>query len=259
VLRIFRGAGLTTLLAAPTGRAAKRLAEATGAPALTLHRLLEFDPRLRKFQRDREKPIDAQAIVVDEASMLDLPLAAALLQAVPDPARVVIVGDVDHLPSVGPGAVLRDLIDSGVVRVVRLEHVFRQGDGSLIIQNAHAILAGNPPSAPGADVPNADFFVIARKDAEQAAQTVEQLVTEPRNGGNNLSLPGRCTFLGSCKVFINRLSAKSGHRGYRKSQDRQLWMCKTKGWRWRPGRLKTSCYDTRRYRRIAHTTMDQQT
>ncbi len=178
VLQVFRGARLTTQLAAPTGRAAKRLTEATGASAVTLHRLLEFDPKLRRFQRGREKPIDAQAIIIDEASMVDLPLADSLFQAVPDPARVVIVGDVDQLPSVGPGAVLRDLIDSGVVQVVRLEHVFRQGDGSLIIRNAHAILAGEAPIAPAADVTDADFFVIARNDAEQAAKTVEHLVID---------------------------------------------------------------------------------
>ncbi len=175
ILEVFRGAGLTTRLAAPTGRAAKRLSEATGDEAVTLHRLLEFDPKLRRFQRCGEKPVEAQAIVVDEASMVDLPLAQALVCAVPDPARLVFVGDVDQLPSVGPGAVLRDLIASNCVRVVRLDEVFRQGEGSLIIRNAHAILAGEPPRAPE-DTPQSDFFIIERKDPEHTAKTLCELV-----------------------------------------------------------------------------------
>jgi exodeoxyribonuclease V alpha subunit len=176
VLEVFDAARLTTRLAAPTGRAAKRLAETTGRPATTLHRLLEFDPKLRRFQRDEEKPLEAQALVVDEASMIDLPLAASLFAAVPDPARVVIVGDVDQLPSVGAGAVLRDLIESGVVAVVRLTEIFRQGQDSAIIRGAHAILAGLPPTAPDAGDALSDFFIIERKDAEQAARTIEEVV-----------------------------------------------------------------------------------
>jgi exodeoxyribonuclease V alpha subunit len=176
VLDVFKAAKLATRLAAPTGRAAKRLAEATGAPSVTVHRLLEFEPKLRRFQRGRGNPIDAQAIIVDEASMIDVLLAEALFAAVPDPARVVVVGDADQLPSVGPGSVLGDMIESGRVCVVRLNEVFRQGGDSLIIQNAHRILAGNPPRSPAAVESNADFFVIERSDPEHAAATVEELV-----------------------------------------------------------------------------------
>lgn len=175
ILETFSAAKLTTRLAAPTGRAAKRLTEATGQAAVTLHRLLEYDPKLRRFQRGADHPVDAQAIVIDEASMVDLPLARALFSAVPDPARVVIVGDVDQLPSVGPGAVLRDLITSESLCVVRLNEIFRQAEGSQIVANAHAILSGNPPrgESPKGD---ADFFVIERKDADHAARTIEELV-----------------------------------------------------------------------------------
>jgi exodeoxyribonuclease V alpha subunit len=176
VLEVFRAGKLSTRLAAPTGRAAKRLSETTGAEAITLHRLLEFDPRLRRFQRNADNPIEAQAIVVDEASMIDVRLAEALMSAVPDPARVVIVGDVDQLPSVGPGAVLRDVIDSGGLPVVRLDEVFRQGSSSAIIRNAHAILAGQPPTSSEEQASARDFFVIERTDAEHAAKTVVELV-----------------------------------------------------------------------------------
>jgi exodeoxyribonuclease V alpha subunit len=176
VLRVFDAARLTTSLAAPTGRAAKRLSEATGRQATTLHRLLEFDPKRGGFVRSSDNPLPAQALVIDEASMLDLPLAAALFSAVPDPARVVIVGDVDQLPSVGPGAVLRDLIDSTRVCVVRLDEIFRQVGGSAIVRNAHAILAGQPPKG-GTDAgQGSDFFIIERNDAEQAMRTIEELI-----------------------------------------------------------------------------------
>ncbi len=176
ILEVFRAARLATRLAAPTGRAAKRLSEATGEEAVTLHRLLEFDPKLRRFQRCNDKPIEAQALVIDEASMVDLPLADALVSAVPDPARLVFVGDVDQLPSVGPGAILRDLIASERICVVRLDEVFRQGQGSLIIENAHSILAGNPPQSPAKDAPEADFFIVERSDPERAAATIGELV-----------------------------------------------------------------------------------
>lgn len=175
-LQVLDASKLTTKLAAPTGRAAKRLAESTGRAATTLHRLLEFDPKLRKFTRDASKPLEAQALIVDEASMIDLPLAAALFAAVPDPARVVIVGDVDQLPSVGAGAVLRDLIESGSVPVVRLNEIFRQGQDSAIIRGAHSILAGEPPQVADSGEGLSDFFIIERKDAEQAARTIEEVV-----------------------------------------------------------------------------------
>jgi exodeoxyribonuclease V alpha subunit len=178
VLSVFERARLSVRLAAPTGRAAKRLAETTRRPASTIHRLLEYDPRLRKFVRDADKPLDAEAVIVDEASMIDVELALALLSAIPPEARLVIVGDSDQLPSVGPGAVLRDVIDSGAVPTVRLARIFRQAEESRIVSNAHAILRGQMPEGASADTPNADFFVIQRRDPDEAARTVLELVTE---------------------------------------------------------------------------------
>lgn len=178
VLSVFERARLSVRLAAPTGRAAKRLAETTRRSASTIHRLLEYDPRLRKFSRDSERPLDADAVIVDEASMIDVELALALFSAVPPAARLVLVGDSDQLPSVGPGAVLRDVIDSGVVPTARLSKIFRQAEESRIVSNAHAILRGKMPESASADTPNADFFVIPRKDPDEAARTVLELVTE---------------------------------------------------------------------------------
>ena len=145
------------LLAAPTGRAARRLAEATGVEAKTLHRLLEFDPRTGKFQRSPDQPLDADLIVVDEVSMMEAPLAAALLEAVAPHARILLVGDADQLPSVGPGAVLDDIIQSGRVPVVALDRVYRQGEGSQIARNAHRVRVGDMPvTSPAGE---GDFFM----------------------------------------------------------------------------------------------------
>ncbi len=130
---------------APTGRAAKRLAESTGLGAKTLHRLLEFDPRQGAFRGGDELPLEGDVFVIDEASMVDVPLMASLVRAVPARAALVLVGDVDQLPSVGPGQVLRDVIDSGAVPVVRLTEVFRQAAQSRIVQSAHRINAGRLP------------------------------------------------------------------------------------------------------------------
>jgi exodeoxyribonuclease V alpha subunit len=187
ILSVLENARLSVRLAAPTGRAAKRLGEATSRRASTLHRLLEYDPRLRRFTRNAEQPVDADALVVDEASMIDLELAEALLDAVPSAARLVLVGDSDQLPSVGPGAVLRDLIDSGVVPTERLARIFRQAEESRIVVNAHAILRSEMPETASAEDPNADFFIVQRSDPEQAARTVVELVTQriPRRFGLN--------------------------------------------------------------------------
>ncbi len=175
LLAVFSAAKLAVRLAAPTGRAAKRMTEATGAEAFTLHRLLEFDPRAARFKRDRRRPIEAGAVVVDEASMLDLPTADALLDAIAPGTRLLLVGDVDQLPSVGPGAVLRDVIDSGHVPCVRLEQVFRQAARSLIVMNAHRINRGEAPATTAGDA-NADFFIIDRRDPERARSTLVELV-----------------------------------------------------------------------------------
>jgi exodeoxyribonuclease V alpha subunit len=185
------------LLAAPTGRAAKRLAEATGAEASTLHRLLEWNPRTHGFERNRERPLTCDLLIVDEASMLDSVLAYHLLKALPDRGRLVLVGDVDQLPSVGPGQVLADLIRSQAVEVVRLSEIFRQAERSMIVVNAHRVQAGKMPllehsrrpegpegqMAPlgpeGADATagtGGDFFFIDRRRPEEVLQTIIQLV-----------------------------------------------------------------------------------
>ena len=132
-------------LAAPTGRAAKRLQEATGQPAATLHRLLEWRPAENRFGRNAARPLEADVLVVDEASMIDIRLAADLVAALAPGTRLLLVGDQDQLPSVGPGMVLRDVIASGVVPVVRLDEIFRQAAQSLIVTNAHRIHDGELP------------------------------------------------------------------------------------------------------------------
>ncbi len=164
----------TMLLAAPTGRAAKRLGEATGVAARTIHRLLEFNPVTRTFGRCREAPLEADVLVVDEVSMLDIELAAHLLEAIPPACRIVFVGDADQLPSVGPGDVLRDLIASNAVPVVRLDRIYRQSPESLIVVNAHRINQGKMPVLPQ-DGRLTDFYVLERDDPEAAAKTALEL------------------------------------------------------------------------------------
>ncbi len=165
--------GLDISLAAPTGRAARRLAEATGHPAQTLHRLLEFTPKNQKFGRNRSSPLDAKMVVVDEVSMVDLPLMFALTEALAPGCTLCCVGDVDQLPSVGPGQVLRDLIDSGVVRVVRLQKVFRQAQGSMIISCAHEVNEGRFESqGKGTE---GDLFFIERDEPETIAGLIREL------------------------------------------------------------------------------------
>jgi exodeoxyribonuclease V alpha subunit len=174
VLGLFDRGGLRTRLAAPTGRAAKRMSEATGREAVTLHRLLEFDPKARVFLRNDENPVDAGAFVIDEASMIDVELMAALVQAIPRQARLVFVGDVDQLPSVGPGAVLRDVIESGVVPTSRLTAIFRQAKGSLIVENAHRIHEGQAPISEQSQT--GEFYVLERKDDEAAADAIVEMI-----------------------------------------------------------------------------------
>ncbi len=177
ILDVMQRSRLSVRLAAPTGRAAKRLSEATAHEAGTLHRLLEFEPRAGRFQRGEHKPLEADVVIVDEASMIDVPLGAALLSALPDAARLVIVGDADQLPSVGPGALLRDVISSGRVPTVRLNEIFRQAGESRIVQNAHRILQGEMPESADPEAAQADFFVVARREPEEAAETIRELVT----------------------------------------------------------------------------------
>ena len=159
VLELFASRRLRVALCAPTGRAARRLAETTGREARTIHRLLEFDAALGGFKRSAVHPLDLDLLVVDECSMVDVPLMNSLLRAVPKHACVVLVGDVDQLPSVGPGRVLADLIESGEVPVARLSEVFRQARQSWIIRAAHAVCQGEmPESAPAGG--DGDFFFV---------------------------------------------------------------------------------------------------
>lgn len=167
-----------TALAAPTGRAAKRMSEATGYPAKTIHRLLEYSPADHTFQRNEDAPLDADLVIVDEASMLDVSLCHALVRAIEVGSRVVFVGDVDQLPPVGPGTPLTDLIRSGVVAVGRLQRIFRQGVGSAIIDNAHAVNRGEVPEITKPGTPLQDFYFIEREEPEQILRMMELVVTQ---------------------------------------------------------------------------------
>ena len=177
IIEIFQAKLLRVLLCAPTGRAAKRLTESTGREAKTIHRLLEFDPSVGGFRRGRENPLDADLVVVDETSMVDVVLMNRLLQAMPPWACVVFVGDVDQLPSVGAGSVLSDLIESKTIPVARLTEVHRQAGSSWIIRAAHAINRGEEPeSAPAGGT--GDFYFIEANDPEAVIGIIRQMVTE---------------------------------------------------------------------------------
>ena len=176
ILRILAAKRVEMLLCAPTGRAARRLGEATGLEARTIHRLLEVDPRHGGFKRTADNPLECGLLVVDEASMVDVPLMRALLAAVPDGAAVLIVGDVDQLPSVGPGQVLADIIASGAVAVVRLAEVFRQAAESRIVTMAHRINEGETPDLSRPEG-GSDFYFVPVEDVETAVARIEELVT----------------------------------------------------------------------------------
>ena len=175
IIRILEKKGRRILLAAPTGRAAKRMTETTGREAKTIHRLLEFNPKKFGFDRDASNPLEADLVILDEASMIDTVLAYNLLKALPFHCQLVLVGDIDQLPSVGPGSVLGDIIRSGVADVVRLRHIFRQGSESLIVVNAHRVNEGLMPELPP-EGSKADFFFIERKEPEEIAATLKALV-----------------------------------------------------------------------------------
>lgn len=177
IVKILEKKRQKVLLAAPTGRAAKRLSEATGAEATTLHRLLEFNPQTRQFDRNREHPLSCDLLIVDEASMLDTVLAHHVLRAVPDHGRLILVGDVDQLPSVGPGRVLADLIRSEAVEVVRLTEIFRQAERSLIVVNAHRVNQGVMPVLESVDS-QGDFFFIERSEPEAIVETIAEIVAK---------------------------------------------------------------------------------
>jgi len=184
ILRILAAKGVKLLLAAPTGRAAKRMTETTGVEARTIHRLLEFDPKAFAFKRNEDSPLDCDLLVVDESSMVDVPLMQSLMKAVPTTAALLMVGDIDQLPSVGPGQVLADIIGSGAVPVVRLTEVFRQAAQSRIITTAHAINAGRMPELARPDTAS-DFYFVPAGDPEEAVARIVELVSRriPRRFG----------------------------------------------------------------------------
>ncbi len=178
ILKMLVAKGVAVALCAPTGRAAKRLTETTGVEAKTIHRLLETDPKNGGFKRDETNPLGCGLLVVDETSMVDVLLMKALVRALPARAALLLVGDVDQLPSVGPGQVLADIIDSGAVPVVRLTEVFRQAATSRVIVNAHRINAGQMPEATPAGADRSDFYVIDAAEPEIAAAKILAVVRE---------------------------------------------------------------------------------
>ncbi len=189
LISIFKGVGMKTVLAAPTGRAAKRMSEATSEKAKTVHRLLETERNISgegtKFGRNERNPLDENVIIVDEASMMDLSLTAALLRAIRPGGRLILIGDSDQLPSVGAGNVLADLIGSEKITTVCLSEIFRQAKESLIVTNAHRINGGEPPIL---NVTDNDFFFVRRENEAMIAETVASLVLErlPRAYGKDI-------------------------------------------------------------------------
>jgi exodeoxyribonuclease V alpha subunit len=175
IIQILEKKGLRILLAAPTGRAAKRMSETTGREAKTIHRLLEFSPKGMVFERDRNNPLEADILVLDEASMIDTVLAYHVLKAIPPAAQLILVGDVDQLPSVGPGSVLKEIIASSAVSTVTLSQIFRQAEQSRIVVNAHRINRGEMPSWGGKDE-RSDFYFLERNEPEEVLATIKELV-----------------------------------------------------------------------------------
>ncbi len=176
MIRLFEAEGRRIVLAAPTGRAAKRLSETTGKEAKTIHRLLEFSFQENGFKRNRENPLEADVVIVDEMSMVELVLMNRLMQAIPLTATVILIGDTDQLPSVGAGNVLKSLIDSQKIPVVRLTEIFRQAQESMIVTNAHRINNGEFPKLSGPK--DRDFFFIEEEEPESAAQQITSLIAE---------------------------------------------------------------------------------
>lgn len=184
IIAALKTAGMRILLAAPTGRAAKRMSEATGLEVKTIHRLLEYNPK-DGYKRNEENPLEADALIVDECSMIDILLMNHLMKAISSGMRLVMVGDIDQLPSVGAGNVLRDIIDSKKIPVIRLTRIFRQAQSSRIVMSAHAINNGQfPDTSNGKDT---DFFFIKAEDPNQVAESIVHLVKERLPKAYNLS------------------------------------------------------------------------
>lgn len=185
VIQILKRKDRSILLAAPTGRAAKRLSEVTGLEAKTIHRLLEFSPRSMAFERNLDNQLDADILILDEVSMVDVVLFYNVLKALPSTCQLILVGDVDQLPSVGPGSILKDIISSQCLDVVRLTEVFRQAQKSMVIMNAHAINSGKMPYVKSEGAKN-DFYIIEKEAPEEILGTIKSLITR--------HIPGRFKF-----------------------------------------------------------------
>lgn len=185
IVKILAAKKLKIVLAAPSGRAAKRLSDATGLDATTIHRLLEFDPAGGGFKHHASNPLEGDVFVIDETSMVDLMLAHQLVQAIPQKSAVIFVGDVDQLPPVGPGSVLRDLIASEVFSVIRLTEIFRQAAASAIVSNAHRVNAGQMPVFPARGQDASDFYFIEAAEPEEVTRLTLKLIQEsiPRRFG----------------------------------------------------------------------------
>ena len=235
ILRILAAKKLRIQLCAPTGRAAKRMAEATGLEAKTIHRLLEFDPAAYGFRRGAELPLECDLLVVDETSMVDVPLMASLLTAIPPEAALLLVGDVDQLPSVGPGQVLADVIASGALPVARLTEVFRQAASSRIITTAHAINAGTIPDLrPPSEGDTTDFYFLPAETPEQAVALILKVVGE--------RIPARFGFdpIGQVQVLCPMARGGCGSRSLNIELQRLLnpdpvEQLERFGWRFAPG------------------------
>ena len=210
IVKIFKLMGISVALAAPTGRAAKRITETSGVEAMTIHRLLEYvyseDENEMEFGRNAENPLEEDSFIVDEASMIDLMLMDGFLNALEDHSRLIIVGDADQLPSVGAGNVLLDMINSDYVPTIRLEEIFRQASESRIVVNAHSINSGEYPESGGRD---SDFFFMHRRGEEEIRETIEELVTGrlesyydfvKRNGDIQVLTPTRKGGLGTASL-----------------------------------------------------------
>ncbi|MDE2321358.1 MAG: ATP-dependent RecD-like DNA helicase [candidate division NC10 bacterium] len=178
ILQILEKKHRRMLLCSPTGRAAKRMSEATGREAKTIHRLLEFSPKDGRFKRDHHRPLEADLVIVDEASMIDVVLMNSLLKAIPPDAGLILVGDVDQLPSVGPGAVLRDIIASSLVPVIRLSEIFRQARESQIVVNAHRINRGEMPFCADWEAQErGDCYLLAKQEALEVQAAILELAS----------------------------------------------------------------------------------
>ncbi len=176
ILRCYETIGKQIALAAPTGRAAKRLSETTGKDAKTIHRLLEYSPQTNGFTRNLQNPLDADVIIIDEMSMVDIVLMNRLMQAIPSGATIILIGDTDQLPSVGAGNVLKNLIESRSIPVVTLTEIFRQAQQSMIVTNAHLINTGEFPELSGP--PDRNFFFIEEENPDTAVEIISTLIAE---------------------------------------------------------------------------------